>query len=105
MSAMSLLENFAAAFCTIGTYKIYQSFRTKYIKSSEPDTKANTIPYAWYESSCGMQFGFACIKCGSCDVNRSLFPICECEEYIKEHFHFMCRGCKFKAVMRTADDR
>lgn len=30
--------------------------------------------------------------------------LCECSEYHQSHFHFLCGTCKFKAIMRTADN-
>jgi len=54
-----------------------------------------------------------CVKCTSWSQfvpsDKSIRPrafekICECAEYPKPHFHFVCTHCSFKTIMRTADD-
>lgn len=47
------------------------------------------------------QFGYKCPACTNIAIPTAYKPKwCECEEYPKGHYHFVC-DCGFKAVMRT----
>ncbi len=48
--------------------------------------------------------GIKCPKCKHHRTNNNLSKYCECELYMKEHYHFECNSCGYKAIMRTADD-
>ena len=79
-----------------------------------------SIAFSW--QTVGVIDGFCCPKCNWITgriSDRKKVPgqiveptktkgwehpkLCECSEYHKEHFHFECGTCGFKAIMRTAD--
>lgn len=85
-------------------------------------TQDDSIAYTWMSTN--SVDGFQCPKCQwvtgrvrgkgtsndpvllNPDPNPWKHPeLCECSEYHKAHFHFSCFVCKFKAIMRTADDK
>ena len=49
--------------------------------------------------------GFLCPKCQEYKNNTLQPPFCTCEDWIRGHFHFVCSSCKFKAIMRTKDNK
>jgi hypothetical protein len=71
----------------------------------EPDS-FGAYPWMWkHRHGPHKKFGFLCPKCTSVAVNSKQPLHCACEEFHKGHFHFECGDCKFKCIMRTADDK
>jgi hypothetical protein len=101
MSLLELaLENVALVSGVIGVSYITKRFKAK---PKLYDPKDNTMAWSWTVGKTCQ--GFACIKCNGFGKNDVQTPICSCEEYIKEHFHFECNDFHYKSIMRTADDK
>lgn len=54
-------------------------------------------PWLWKKTH-----GFKCPKCSY--YSKKQPPICSCEEYPREHYHWECEDCDYKCIMRTYDD-
>ena len=95
-----------------GLWFLHTKHKHKPIPKSRPNI---TGVYAWKEiHQGGIQF-----KCPKCEYTLTWLdafskqgapPICACEEYHYEHFHFQCIGdpkyhCGYKCIVRTADDK
>lgn len=107
-----LIQLIADTVATIGilggtqlTYKKYWS------KKHRPNI---TGIYTWKEMHRG-GVKFRCPKCqyqpkwSNAFSKEGSLPICLCEEYHYEHFHFQCIGdpkyhCGFTCIVRSADD-
>lgn len=76
-------------------------------KEKSSNCPYGSIPWSIYHSgyAYGVNYGFQCPKCINRDKNKEQYPICECEDFPREHFHFKCGDCGFKAILRTADDK
>ncbi len=72
-------------------------------RSPEPkQTDDGTIKWGWsYENH-----GHQCPKCRvvTTYTKSPRLEFCDCGEHVRSHFHFVCSSCKFKAIMRTADE-
>lgn len=80
----------------IGAYAIKHR-----LTKNRPDTHG-ALPWLWRNEKKGI-YGIYCIKCRNIDKNNVQPPICDCLDYPDLHFHFECKDCGFKSLMRTAD--
>lgn len=68
------------------------------LKEAHPlKDQLGAYPWLWENNA-----GFTCPKCGYPSKRQP--PICSCEEYPREHFHWKCVDCEYKCIMRTYDD-
>lgn len=92
---------------------LFLARRQKAAEKAKSVIEDQAINYCVHQYHSGA-VGYICPQCNmtitlvdkSCDAERiGLFKYCDCAEYIKGHFHFLCAGCGFKSVMRTAADK
>ncbi len=69
---------------------------------TKPEHKG-TLPWSIYGAH-GSQYGFRCPKCINVAKNKKQYPICTCDDYPREHYHFKCGDCRYTNILRTADD-
>lgn len=62
-----------------------------------------TLPWSIYSSNAPND-GFRCPKCINRARNKKQYPICKCDMYPREHYHFKCKDCHYTNILRTADD-
>lgn len=102
MIAELIIDTLATGGLTVAALKGFQHFRKG---STIGKLDKNGIMYwSWVDIPYECR-GFQCPKCRDLYNNRTQPPCCSCHDYHKEHFHFKCNGCKFEAIMRTADDK
>jgi hypothetical protein len=84
-----------------GTLLVVKRFRRKRVDDG-------SLPWSIYQTV-GDQYnrvtGFKCPKCCNMRSNHKQYPICLCEDYHTDHFHFKCNDCGHKNILRTADDK
>jgi hypothetical protein len=71
--------------------------------------KENTVPWLFnmvkLEGSTTKEWAYCCPKCEKWTRDPHIeLKICDCGAYEKDHFHYDCKFCKAKLVMRTKDD-
>src|SRR5258708_28500819 len=66
----------------------------------------HSVPWLYvdYKVDKKRYYGFKCPKCHHLNKWTQQMPLCECFDFPREHFHYECDGCRFKTIMRTADD-
>lgn len=87
----------------IGSALVYDTFRRlrKAKKRTEPK-EPDSIKWAWAQGyTC---YGFKCPVCENTVKNTKQMPHCSCEEFARDHFHYVCGDCAYKAIMRAAND-
>jgi hypothetical protein len=78
-----------------------QQVRLTASKPKPEELPEGVVPWLWTAG------GFRCPKCTESNRVKGYAnhpKLCDCEEYYKQHLHFECRACGFKAIMQTADE-
>lgn len=96
-----LTELIANAIVTTSVVGSAMLFRHKLTKK-KLDPSDTSMAWAW--SGTLTDYGYRCPKCTHQKDNSKQPPICECEHYHTEHYHFKCSACKYTSIMRTADN-
>jgi hypothetical protein len=80
-------------------------FLKKKLKKISESCPFGTLPWSIYQKSSSGNRGFRCPKCININKNTVQPPICTCDEYHREHFHYKCGDCGYTNILRTADDK
>jgi hypothetical protein len=71
-------------------------------RERRPVGEPDSVPWLYVRSKTFS--ALRCPKCREWSEKDYQPPFCECHEFPRGHFHFECKACKFKAIMRTADE-
>lgn len=84
-----------------GLVLIRSKFKNKKIEPIVED-EFDSVPWLWRNAdneskTCGYQ----CPKCSAREKNKEQPPYCDCEKHFQGHFHYHCKDCQYKVIMRT----
>lgn len=102
--AIELIANAATTLSLGGGFWLFKWWRFNNKRARNLHQKLEGV-YLWEDTNEGCSF--QCPKC-ECKIQGQP-PICSCEEYHSEHFHFKCEGkplysCGYSCIIRTKDD-